>query len=116
MVSIILPLWPVYDLGADLSLPSFSWWPTITCAFLDGVVSTDEEKTSLGRDTVMTVPFLTGRELRADCNRVRYIREGTLADMHPGLLSFTGQRVRVLRGNLLHSDFAPTAGVRNDGL
>lgn len=48
--------------------------------------------------------------------QVRYIREGTMADMCLPLMTHVGGRVRIIRGSLLNSIFAPKAGVRYDGL
>jgi hypothetical protein len=92
------------------------WWLDMTCARLDGVVGTERETTSQGDDGVPTLTLLIGREVNTGHNRVRYTREGTLAGMHPALIPQTGKHVRVLRGHLLHSHFAPAAGIRNDGL
>ncbi|KAL2136336.1 hypothetical protein VTI74DRAFT_4370 [Chaetomium olivicolor] len=92
------------------------WWLSLTCAHLDGVIGTDCETTSRGDDRVPTLPLLSGREIHTGYGRVRYLREGTMADMHPALIPQTGKHVRVLRGNLLRSVFAPLAGIRNDGL
>ncbi len=86
------------------------------CAVQDGVVGTEGETISAGNDKTTTLPLLTGREINIGHNRVRYFREGTLADMHPALISHVGKRVRVLRGHQLRSHFAPGVGIRNDGL
>ncbi|KAJ4292248.1 hypothetical protein N0V88_005879 [Collariella sp. IMI 366227] len=92
------------------------WWLTLSCALQDGVVATDRETTSKGDDKVPTVPLLTGKELHIGLSKVRYFREGPLSEMHLALISLTGKPVRVLRGHLLDSVFAPSAGIRNDGI
>jgi hypothetical protein len=92
------------------------WWPNITCARLDGIVGTERETTSRGDDHTPTLPLLTGREMNIGHSRVRYFREGTLANMHPLLMSQTDKHIRVLRGHQLRSHFAPVVGIRNDGL
>lgn len=88
----------------------------MACARLDGVVRTEHETASRGDDSVPTLPLLTGRETITDHGKAKYFREGTLADMHPALITQTGKHVRVLRGHLLRSHFAPSVGIRNDGL
>ena len=88
----------------------------MTCARLDGIVGTERETTSRGDDHTPTLPLLTGREMSIGHSRVRYFREGTLANMHPLLMSLTDRHIRVLRGHQLRSHFAPVAGIRNDGL
>ncbi|KAK4106857.1 hypothetical protein N658DRAFT_32878 [Parathielavia hyrcaniae] len=116
-VSLVLhELGSAVDPTAKAGFSSGGWWLDITCAYLDGVVATEYETTSKGHDGVFTLPLLTGREVSIGSNRVRYFREGTLADMHPALIPQTGKHVRVLRGHLLHSHLAPAAGIRNDGL
>jgi len=61
--------------------------------------------------------LLTGKEDIVKNGEVaNYTREGTLADMHPALLSQTGKQIRILRGFQLKSSYAPSAGVRYDGL
>ena len=92
------------------------WWPDMVCARHDGVVGTEEETTSRGDDNIATLPLLTGREINTGHGKAKYFREGTLADMHPALITQTGKHVRVLRGHLLRSHFAPSVGIQNDGL
>ncbi|KAK4156032.1 hypothetical protein C8A00DRAFT_31082 [Chaetomidium leptoderma] len=105
---------PYVEPKGDISYKPGGWWLDMTCARLYGVVGAEPETTSKGDDKTPTLPLLTGREINAGHNRVRYLREGSLADMHPALQ--TGKHVRVLRGHLLRSHFAPAAGIRNDGL
>jgi hypothetical protein len=45
----------------------------------------------------------------------KYIKEGSLNQMHLGLLSVIGRKVKVLRGYGLKSRYAPRAGIRYDG-
>jgi hypothetical protein len=83
---------------------------------MDGIAGTEREAVSKGKDKTTTLPLLTGREVSIGHNKVRYFREGSLSDMHPALISQTGKQIRVLRGSCLRSEFAPAAGIRNDGL
>ncbi|KAK4033199.1 hypothetical protein C8A01DRAFT_19822, partial [Parachaetomium inaequale] len=92
------------------------WWLNLACAHLDGLVGAGRETTSMGDGKAPTLPFLTGREIHAGHNRLRYLRESTLAGMPPALVPQTGKHVRVLSGNQLHSHLAPRIGIRDDGL
>ncbi|KAK3942430.1 hypothetical protein QBC46DRAFT_352414 [Diplogelasinospora grovesii] len=96
------------------------WWLNIACAYRDGIVGCDRERPTTGRYGVTALPLLTGTEekLREKDHdiAVRYIRQGTMADMHVSLLSQTGRQMRILRGYQLRSTYAPSAGVRYDGV
>ncbi|KAL2256793.1 hypothetical protein VTK26DRAFT_1111 [Humicola hyalothermophila] len=103
--------------GDEVGFEPGQWWPDMTCAVVDGLVWTEQERPGRGRDKVLTIPLLTGKEISTGVDKVRYFREGPLlSDVHPALISQTGKPVRVLRGSGLRSEFAPTVGVRNDGL
>ena len=88
----------------------------MACVHRDGLVTSENEMPTQGQYGITTLPLLTGLEQQLDGCRVRYIREGTLADMHNTLLKQTGKEVRVLRGYQLTSVFAPLAGIRYDGM
>lgn len=63
-----------------------------------------------------TLLLLTGSELvQWPTAQVTYTREGSMSDMFLPLMAHVGRRVRVVRGPLLESMFAPQAGVRYDG-
>lgn len=71
---------------------------------------------SKGRYGIATMPLLTGTEIAQwPAGTTKYVREGTLRDMCVALISQVGTRIRVLRGHLLKSPFAPRGGVRYDG-
>ncbi len=92
------------------------WWLNIACAYRDGIVGNEVEKPTKGQYGMSALPLLTGREEVQEGNRVRYIREGNLPDMHNSLITQTGNQIRILRGYRLKSIYAPAAGVRYDGL
>jgi hypothetical protein len=62
------------------------------------------------------LPLLEGKEVDVGRNTVKYTRHGTAAQMVPSLLSNIGQRVHILRGHELRSPYAPSAGIRYDGM
>lgn len=71
---------------------------------------------SKGRYGIVTVPLLTGTEIvQWPAGTAKYVREGTMRDMCVALISQVGTKIRILRGHLLKSPFAPKAGVRYDG-
>ncbi len=92
------------------------WWPDLACALRDGGVRTERETTSTGEDGITTLPLMTGKEIDMGHGKVQYLVGGTLPGMHPTLITHIGKQVRVLRGHQLRSRFAPTVGIRNDGL
>ncbi|KAL2181855.1 uncharacterized protein P884DRAFT_189239, partial [Thermothelomyces heterothallicus CBS 202.75] len=93
-------------------------WINLACARLDGVVGADGETTTRGDENISPIlPLLAGKEISAGHGRVRYIREGVLADgVHVSIALGKGKYVCVLRGEQLRSHFAPAVGIRHDGL
>ncbi|KAM0334372.1 hypothetical protein ACHAQA_001398 [Verticillium albo-atrum] len=92
------------------------WWLNLACAHRDGIVGNAHERPTKGRYGVAALPLLTGTEEHLGGNLYKYVREGKLSDMHFSLMSQVGTQIRLLRGYRLKSMFAPTAGVRYDGL
>jgi hypothetical protein len=101
---------------SGLLTSSTRWWLNIACAYRDGIVGNEYEKPTEGQYGITALPLLTGREAMLEPNRVKYIREGNLSDMHNSLVTQTGKQIRILRGYRLKSIYAPSAGVRYDGL
>ncbi|CAH0049222.1 unnamed protein product [Clonostachys solani] len=92
------------------------WWLNLACAQRDGIVCCSSESVSKGRYGIVTVPLLTGTEIvQWPAGTAKYVREGTMRDMCVALISQVGTKIRILRGHLLKSPFAPKAGVRYDG-
>ncbi|CAG9937687.1 unnamed protein product [Clonostachys rosea f. rosea IK726] len=92
------------------------WWLNLACAQRDGIVCCSSEAVSKGRYGIATMPLLTGTEIAQwPAGTTKYVREGTLRDMCVALISQVGTRIRVLRGHLLKSPFAPRGGLRYDG-
>jgi hypothetical protein len=72
-------------------------------------------KDSLGR--VTNISLLQGTEVDGKLlNETFFAAEGSLKDIGGSLLSQVGKDVRVLRGYLLASKHAPSAGIRYDGV
>lgn len=94
-----------------------SWWLNLACAHRDGIVGSTRETPTKGKYGVAALPLLTGREEVYFANgTIRYMKEGSLSDMHVSLLSQVGTTIRILRGHQLKSPLAPRAGIRYDGL
>ncbi|KAL2188940.1 hypothetical protein L209DRAFT_752092 [Thermothelomyces heterothallicus CBS 203.75] len=74
--------------------------------------------TTRGDENISPIlPLLAGKEISAGHGRVRYIREGALADgVHVNIALGKGKYVCVLRGEQLRSHLAPAVGIRHDGL
>ncbi|KAH8821746.1 hypothetical protein F5884DRAFT_768954 [Xylogone sp. PMI_703] len=93
------------------------WWLNMACAQRDRIVSTSREVVSKGQYNVITLPMLTGSEEDGPESGTRkFMRTGSMGDMHIGLMQKVGQTIRVLRGHTLKSSDAPIEGVRYDGL
>ncbi|KAK3322456.1 hypothetical protein B0H66DRAFT_601906 [Apodospora peruviana] len=93
------------------------WWLNMACAYRDGFVANERERPTIReQDEHSVLPLLTGKEELIGDGRTKYIREGKLGHVHVSLLSKTGKRIHVLRGFRLKSNYAPSAGVRYDGL
>ncbi|ROW14421.1 hypothetical protein VPNG_04000 [Cytospora leucostoma] len=92
------------------------WWFNLECAYRDGIVGANSERLTRGRYGTAALPLLTGFEEDLPGGKTEYIRRGTQADMHFGLLTHLGRRTKILRGFRLKSAYAPQAGVRYDGL
>lgn len=92
------------------------WWLNIGCAHRDGIVGAAFERPTKGRYGIAALPLLTGSEERLPDGKIEYSRLGTQHDMHYGLVSQVGQKMKVLRGFRLKSMYAPVAGLRYDGL
>ena len=66
---------------------------------------------------VTALPLLSGEEREGPTlNQYEYTKRGTIKEMPFGLLTNKKAPVRVLRGHMLKSKFAPKIGVRYDGL
>ena len=94
------------------------WWLNLACAARDGIVkSTKDEITRGTQRQARTLPLLTGREIQGSSpDAVRYIKEGPQSAIHTSLLLDIGRTIKILRGESLKSKWAPTAGIRFDGL
>jgi hypothetical protein len=88
----------------------------MACAHQDGIVGNKLEKPTKGRYGITALPLLTGQEEKVEGGLVKYIRRGLLSDMHVSLLAQVGRQIRILRGHTLMSPYAPSAGIRYDGL
>ena len=89
----------------------------MSCALRDGIVSSDFEITTAGRYGVTALPMLTGTEIKCpQRDTSKYTMRGTLKQLHLSLMGHTGKNIRVLRGFTLKSMYAPSAGIRYDGL
>ncbi|EJT78821.1 hypothetical protein GGTG_03917 [Gaeumannomyces tritici R3-111a-1] len=93
------------------------WWLNIVCAHRDGIAGSARQVPARGRNGVVALPLLSGREEVLENGRSIYIRESSLvADMHVSLMTKVGQRIKILRGSQLRSIYAPSGGLRYDGL
>ncbi|RFU33886.1 hypothetical protein B7463_g2427, partial [Scytalidium lignicola] len=93
------------------------WWPNMACAQRDKIVSTSNETISKGQYDLIALPMLTGSEEEGnEPGTRRFLRTGSMGDMHIGLMQKVGHTIRVLRGHTLKSKFAPRVGIRYDGL
>jgi hypothetical protein len=93
----------------------------LAAAHRDGIVGTQVEKPTKGRFGYTAIPLMTGKEEDVEVDRVTYVREERDQRKVPSLgdvsmLSLLGAKVRLLRGAGLQSVYAPTAGVRYDGV
>lgn len=62
----------------------------------------------------VVLPLLTGEENEFEGNKTTIVKEGTVRQVHIGLM--TAQKtVKVLRGHKLESRHAPSDGIRYDG-
>jgi len=79
------------------------------------VVNSSEEIITVLGSGVIVLPMLTGDE-EEDLERKEstFIKEGTLKQIHVRLMRCKGP-IKVLRGHLLKSKYAPIAGIRYDG-
>lgn len=69
-----------------------------------------------GRGGITALPLLKGSELAYfPSATVKYVREGTMADMYVPLMTKVGSKMMIFRGHCLQSPFAPEVGVRYDG-
>ncbi|KDN65519.1 hypothetical protein CSUB01_01081 [Colletotrichum sublineola] len=107
---------PISELEVNQQFEPGHWWLNLACAHRDGILGTAVEKPTKGKYGVTALPLLTGCEEHVRGNLYRYVREGSLSDMHVSLLTKVGTRIRILRGYRLKSTLAPKAGVRYDGL
>ncbi|KAI3343441.1 hypothetical protein F4824DRAFT_439929 [Ustulina deusta] len=107
---------PVSEVEANLQFEPGHWWLNITCAERDGIVNSSLETPTKGCYGITALPLLTGSEELIRDNTVKYVREGRSFDMHVPLISQVGRKIRILRGYKLKSIFAPSAGLRYDGL
>lgn len=86
------------------------------CCMRDGVVKSATEKVTLGRYGVTALAMIEGVEVDGERpNEIVYTVEGSYKRM-PFALMTTRQAVRVIRGSRLKSPYAPSVGVRYDGL
>lgn len=97
------------------------WWVNLAAAHRDGVVGTQLDKPTRGRYGYTAIPLLTGKEENILGDRVTYVREERQMRRVPCLgdvpmMSLLGAKVRLLRGSGLQSPYAPTAGLRYDGV
>jgi len=68
---------------------------------------------TISADGTIVLPLLTGKE-EDDTGRTIITKEGTLQQVHIRLIS-TKKPIKVLRGHLFKSKYAPVAGIRYDG-
>ena len=93
----------------------------LAAAHRDGIVGTQVENPTRGRFGYTAIPLMTGKEEDVEADRVTYVQEEKQQRKVPSLgdvpmLSLLGAKVRLLRGAGLQSAYAPTAGVRYDGV
>ena len=88
----------------------------MACAHRDGIVGSAIERPTKGLYGVRALPLITGREEVLRDGVCKYVRFGSMSDMHFSLMSQVGHTTRVIRGYRLRSKLAPAAGVRYDGL
>ncbi len=91
------------------------WWANEACLYRDGLLRGDTP--TKGSYDIPTLPLFDGSEtVEWPQGSIKYSRKGTRRDMWNSLITQTGKRVRVLRGYLLTSPFAPKVGIRYDGV
>jgi hypothetical protein len=106
-----------YETLADEPRWRSSWWLNIVCAHRDGVVGTTSQAPMKGQDGIAALPLLSGREEVMENGQSVYIRESSrVSDTHISLMTQVGQQIRILRGCQLRSIYAPSGGLRYDGL
>lgn len=89
----------------------------MACALRDGIVGSDFETTTTGPYGVTALTMLTGTEIKCpEPDTFKYVKRGNLKQIHLSLMRHTGKKIRVLRGFTLRSMYAPSAGIRYDGL
>lgn len=106
---------------AEQAFREGQWWVNMAAAQRDGVVGHQLERPTKGRFGYTAIPLLTGREDNIGPDKVLYVREEKQTRKAPSLgdvpmLSLLGAKVRLLRGMELQSPYAPTAGIRYDGI
>ncbi|KAH7393332.1 PUA-like domain-containing protein [Cadophora sp. MPI-SDFR-AT-0126] len=94
------------------------WWLNIHCAFRDGAVGSVDKMLTMGQSGVVALALLTGEEITGPTlNLFEYTKIGHNMDELMKLMACNrGRPIRILRGSSLKSKYAPTAGVRYDGL
>lgn len=86
----------------------------MACVYRHGVEGDSLEHLSINGTRVL--PLLWGREDSINAELVRYVREGTASEMMYSLLTHVGRPSYLLRGYQLRSPFAPSVGIRYDGM
>ncbi|KAB5570291.1 hypothetical protein GE09DRAFT_1217732 [Coniochaeta sp. 2T2.1] len=106
---------------AESEFEEGQWWVNLAAAHRDGIIGTQLEKPTKGKFGYTAIPLMTGKEEDVEADKVTYVREEKQQRKVPSLgdvsmLSLLGAKVRLLRGAGLQSVYAPTAGVRYDGV
>ena len=89
----------------------------MACAYRDGIVGTALPGITTGAYGVTAFTLVDGLEVEGENpGEIVFLRQGALRDIGVPLLTEIGRSIRILRGYQLRSKYAPTAGLRYDGL
>ncbi|RDL32108.1 uncharacterized protein BP5553_09510 [Venustampulla echinocandica] len=94
------------------------WYLNIWCAARDGMVGNPANiATEESPGEVTALALLTGTEVDGSTpGTYEYTLESPAQDINFSMLTQGGRPIRLLRGHLLKSKYAPAAGIRFDGL
>ncbi|KAK0099966.1 hypothetical protein ONS95_013212 [Cadophora gregata] len=106
------------DLEGHLNFTPGDWWLNMHCALRDGAVGSVDKMLTMGKSGVVALALLAGEEVTGPTlNLFEYTKIGHNMDELMKLMACNrGRPIRLLRGSNLKSKYAPSAGVRYDGL
>jgi hypothetical protein len=88
-----------------------------TCARRDSIIDNDKGDVTICPHGLPSIALTYGEEVPTDQENVtKYCHEGPIREMMIPLLAKLNKSIKVLRGYTLKSKFAPTTGIRYDGV